>query len=424
MKKKMTAVFVMALILALAAATALAVTAWNARYEKIIEIQGGKEFFRDLDTNGKIALVEVLVETGAEMDADKLAALRSVALSEADKDALAVELVQRYYGEDSILTTFDMMVKDRGAYSLWPLDFKYWFRTMVEKYAPQGSAAYQAYVAVEKALMPGPGDMSEDQAVAFAKSFLSETFGLTEEDYSSMRMGVSYWERHYPAPPEDIGTACVWQVSFHGDGFSPCHVTFLNDGTVHDYNDGRQEIELRQLAQKRNEWYLSPDRRTIEGMAAFAREFGPKYRELVAQGEADIDLPAIYMSQIPYGLPTGEDVPQAEAEQIALATLHSLPEWSDEFSSQYELFTSYRVYNEDAPEWRFAWTFPENEETSPYSEGDGGKFPEYQRLGAMYRFVVHVSSRTGEVIRTEAIGHFFPNGGNGEIDEDITPGNG
>ncbi len=99
-KKKISVGFVLVLVLVLAAVTALAAMTLTTFYERAIELEGKSGLIRDWSAADKMALVDWMVEAGADLDEKQVGRLHDDALSDDDKGKLAIEIMYAYYEKE------------------------------------------------------------------------------------------------------------------------------------------------------------------------------------------------------------------------------------------------------------------------------------------------------------------------------------
>ena len=92
-KKKLSVGFVLVIVLALAAVTALAAMTLNAYYEKVIEKESEIGRIQDWSTADKIALVNWMVEAGIQLEPELVASLQGDQLNDEEKEQLVSEII-------------------------------------------------------------------------------------------------------------------------------------------------------------------------------------------------------------------------------------------------------------------------------------------------------------------------------------------
>ena len=186
-KKKLSVGFVLVIVLALAAVTALAAMTLNAYYEKVIEKESEIGRIQDWSTADKIALVNWMVEAGIQLEPELVASLQGDQLNDEEKEQLVSEIINGYYpARDGILTTVDIIAKDKGPIGTWSLEDKAWYSEM--------QAKYNHDVTNTRNILPDGDDLSEEEAVRIAFEYYQQTYGLTEAYLQSGR-AENYFSR-------------------------------------------------------------------------------------------------------------------------------------------------------------------------------------------------------------------------------------
>ena len=344
----------------------------------------------------KITLVGLMAEAGIGLDGEKVRELHEGALSQEEKGNLATELVTGYYGEGrgGALTAVDIIAKERGSFGFWPLTLKAWYSDMLLKY---NHAEKNGKNAIN--VLPGPNDISEAEALAISRSYLTEVYGKTDTEVDAMRLEMYFQEGESGATP--VGRR--WLIHFILQDKSP-DVDYLSDFYyVYMNNDGTHIVHGEpEIVDSLDEYFwklaLQDSFWTVEGLASFAKELAPSIREAMDKGEKIDKWPA-YFSQIPYGLPTDADISQQEAQRIAEGAILALPGWSQERLNYYKPSISYRLYDVNNPEpyrtngtsnpeWRLGYRL------TPGSAG----FAEYNAGEIPFCVIVRIAPRTGEVL--------------------------
>lgn len=372
-------------------------------FEKYIEMESGKGRFKDWNASDKTVLVDLMVNAGINLDSEKIREFHEGALSEEDKRNLAAELVTGYYGNgrDGILTAVDIIAKERGIYGAWPLTLKAWYSDMLLKYNHADKNGKSA-----RNVLPSPDDISEAEALAIGRSYLTEVFGKTEAEVDAMRLEMYFQEVEGLGPNRDqVGRE--WMMNFYPDEDSTdlYYVYLDHDGKHIEHGEpgNKGPTGDNSLNEKFAELIIRDSFWTVEGLAAFAKELAPSIREAMERREAIESLPA-YFAQMPYGLPTEEDISQEEAQNIAEEAVLAYTGWSKEMLDYYyKPSISYRLYDVNHPEayrmngiidpeWRFGYRIPPNSESDGFARVQTGDIP--------YCVAVRIAARTGEVLET------------------------
>lgn len=217
-KKKLSAGFILALILVILSVTALAAALLSA--QEVIEqqvvplalqnddAQTNKDHDPEEFSNEELAaIVKIAEENGITLSGDMITAL---------------EGGQGYYEEELIMA---LAKSQFGPYpSAWTLEQQYWFEeTMVAI----------GFKPVNYKLIPGEGDITYDEALAKAKARILTAYG---DDISA----DTYWDTHvtYGAylDENDVIAAPTWSISFYSKNaeHNEYHITMRRTGEIDD----------------------------------------------------------------------------------------------------------------------------------------------------------------------------------------------
>ena len=383
-KKKLSVAFVLTMILILVIATALAVTAIQALHERAIQHEAESGLIREWSPYEKVEFVDEMVEAGIELDDTQVQSLHSDALSEEEKDALAMQIMTGYYPTvDSVLTATDILSKEYGRYGTWPLELQAWYS---ETLKANGGSSDRWNV------LPGDHAISEEQALRNAKGMLTEIYNYSQEEADAMFVERFFREVDVEGQPQnqwyfqfypDINDNEFFFVSFEPNGqYIQSGSTFAND------------TEGALLRQMYSDLRQSGNLETVEDFASYAETVAPLINDAIARGVKDISPWAVYFASIPYTRPTEADITQEEAEQIADAAVMSYTGWTlEEIYHYYVPSISFRVYDENHFEWRFGYHLPVGGSLNGYEDA-------YERFHAgeiPFCIIVRMNSRTREV---------------------------
>ncbi|MDR1263592.1 MAG: PepSY domain-containing protein [Oscillospiraceae bacterium] len=425
MKKKLSLALVLAIALALVAVTALAVSIYNAYYEKAAQVSFSKGVFQngilDTDTENLVKLVDAMVEAGIELDAAKVALLHDASVSDEVKAETAKQLVSGYYGEgrQGALDFNDILAYEWGPFEYWTLEQRAFTSDMMVKYYSMYKPEYGG------AVVPGDGDISLDEALVIARDCFKEQYGLTDEFIDEWRFITQFSQDTFEPGVDATRTFTIELIPTGGisqiDEEGEYAVWVLNDGTVtqHEHyppkgwtNDIAERIAAwmdisrwgreRAIKMGNNPDVVVPDTNlfTVEGFALFAREWAQPLKDAVANGETRRYFP---LAEIPYALPTADDITQEEALAIANAAVMEQLGWSEETLACYvNPSVSYRVYDADNPVWRIGYRINPNPTEERYRLDDLARKGDIPWGGSVY-----IDAKTGEVQSVHQYDDFF-----------------
>ena len=377
-KKKLSVGFVLVIVLALAAVTALAAMTLNAYYEKVIEKESEIGRIQDWSTADKIALVNWMVEAGIQLEPELVASLQGDQLNDEEKEQLVSEIINGYYpARDGILTTVDIIAKDKGSIGTWSLEDKAWYSEM--------QAKYNHDVTNTRNILPDGDDLSEEEAVRIAFEYYQQTYGLTEAYLQSGR-AENYFQECVIDDQGTIGNR--WRLNFYFDGNDwPLSIEINPDGTI-------VWASAPYARTWRDDWYdtmMKDDFWTIEGLYRFKQEWEPKAKQLEAAGEQiDGNSDLLYLLSKPFALPRRNDLSRDEAFEKANAVILSQAQMTQE---KLDFFTTREAYRTDDPEhpafwFVYVWSYDEKvREAASIRHYEAGDIP--------YMMTVQIDAETG-----------------------------
>ena len=384
-KKKLSVGFVLVIVLVLAAVTALAAMTLNAYYEKAVEKEGKSGLIQDWNTTDKVALVDWMVEAGVELDEGQVAQLHRDDLSEDEQGALAMEIINGYYpARDGVLTSVDIIAKEKGPVEYWSLEDKAWFSEMLAKYQPEEVSGVN--------LLPTEADITQEQAIEIMYAYYEKEYGLKRGDFDESKMSISFSENTWDdgSGPQRLKT---WGMNLwlKADSEHPMGIYILPDGTI-------KQASEPYVQTWRDEWYdtlMRSDFWSIEGLYRFKQEWEPKVKQLQASGKQIDNKELVYLLGIDFELPQKNDITRDQAFANAQAALLKAKGWSDERLNLYGTREAYRVDASKRPEYYFVFTFW----TSTISDQQREKAQElFDRGDIPLKMIVRIDAKNGDVI--------------------------
>jgi len=346
-KKKLSVGFVLLIVLVLAVATALAAITLNAFYEKAIQKEGESGLIQDWSADDQAALVDWMVDAGIELNSEKVEQLHGDGLTEKEKSALAMEIItDTFPARDGILSTVDIIAKEKGPIEYWSLEDKAWFSEMLEKYQPEEVGSIN--------LLPAGDDITQEQAIEIMYAYYKDKYGLEREDFDESKMSISFSKGTWDdgSGPERLTT---WSMDLwlKGDPNHPMGISILPDGTI-------KQASGPYVSNWRDEWYdtyigesLGADFWTIEGTYAFQQsDWAQRVAELQNQGET-INSTLLHLLTKHFGLPSETDVSPDEAEQAADLAMLNAWNLSTEDMRYYQVRKAYLLDDYEYPVFFF-----------------------------------------------------------------------
>ena len=385
-KKKLSVGFVLLVVLVLAVVTALAAITLNTLYENAIQKEGESGLIQDWSAADQVALVNWMIDAGIELDADKVEQLQDTSLSEQEKSALAMEIITEYYpARDGILTTIDIIAKDKGPLGTWSLEDKAWYSDMQVKYSNG--------VTHTKNILPSESDVSEEAATRIAFDYYQTAYGLTEEYLQSAR-AENYFQECVVDDQGTIGQR--WCLNFYFEGNNwPLSIELSPDGTV-VWASAPYERTWRE------DWYdtvMEDDFWTIEGLYRFKQEWEPKAKQLQESGELkDSNGDLLYLLSKPFTLPRITDLSRDEALEKANASILAQNKMTQEILQFFTTREAYRTDNPSSPAYWFVYIWSYDEDVRREASAR-----HYETGDVPYMMIVQIDAATGDTIDLETI---------------------
>lgn len=401
-KKKISAGAVLVLLLVLAAVTALAAVTLNNLYEKTIEQEGKNGLIRDWNTQSLIDLINWMQEAGIQFDEDQLSVLDDE-LTDEQKREEAIAIIEGYYpARDGILTSVDIIAKEKGPIEYWSLEDKNWLSDMLEQYQP-------SEVAHGRSLLPEEEDISEEEAKAVFFAALEEKYGQTEDDFDLDTLATSFGRGRFTIDNTTEENVRYWtftvQTCDHQDsatGFIRANgevIQVTSFGAVSrtwidDYADDRTAFNART---------------SVDGFYQLLHKWKPIFDEMIESGELNPNAGEYVNSDLMYwysitgvvGLPQEGDLSQEEARELAdMAILNQLG-WTAEELACFTPWVSYRTDDPTCPVYWFVYRW--------YGMNDAVELFDQGRITR--KVVVQIDAQTGKVVKLEADNDTYVEGG-------------
>lgn len=404
-KRKISYGLMLALLLVLAAVTALAATALNILYEKTIEVEGQEGLIEEWDAQSLINLIDWMQEAGVQLDEVQLHMLDDDALTHEQKRETALAIIEGYYpSRDGILTSVDIIAKEKGPIEYWSLEDKNWLSDMLEQYRP-------SEVAHGRNLLPGEGDVSEEEAKAVFFAALEEKYGQTEDEFdldtltssfgtgrftidSVTEEGVRYWT--FSVQTRDHQDSAAGFIRANGEAIQVTSFGAVGRTWIEDYADDRKVFNARTSA---------------EGFYQLLHKWKPIFDEMIESGELDPNARGYANSDLMYwysitdvvGLPREGDLTQEEARTFADAAILDRLGWTAEDLDCFTPWVSYRTDNAERPVYWFVYRW----------HGMNDAFERFEQGKITRKVVVQIDAQTGETVKLEADNEIYVDGGRG-----------
>lgn len=384
-KKKISVGVVLAVVLIFAASVALAVLSLNAYYENVLKTEGKEGLIESWSAESLTQLVDWMHETGVELDEAKLTALHDTTRPDDDRRAAALELIEGYYtSRDGVLTSVDIIAKEKGPIENWSLEDRAWLSQMLAQYQPDE-------VKSGRNLLPTESDITREEAQRIFFNYYEETYGLGREAFDMDSLTAAFGESTF----SDGETARVLRHwTFNVDVVKENVVSEIpvSDNVGAHISTTGEVIDAFNpfMYSWRDEWYddsMAEDFWTIEGIHRTMRKWKPRVAELKDANETlyeDLE----HFATVNFALPQPGDIAEAEAVEIATDAVLAELDISAEFLKYYTVRRAYYI-DEDGNGVYFLW-FQRTKEVLVLPE-------ETQNI--LKRVAVHVDADTGEVLR-------------------------
>lgn len=222
-RKKLSVTMVLLIALVAISITAFAIISLQQYYEKTLEKEGNYGLIKNWSAKEHIDFVEMMTEAGIGLDESKLIQMRNLTLKEEERGKIAWELIQEYYpSRDGVLTSVDIIAKEKGPVEYWSLEDKAWLSEQMLKYQPSNLSSINT--------LPKDGDVNQEEAEKIFFDYYKTQYGLERSDYALDTLVVSFSE-----VKTDTGTSRKewgFSVFLKDDADFPLGMAVQNDGKI------------------------------------------------------------------------------------------------------------------------------------------------------------------------------------------------
>lgn len=329
MKKKLSAVMIVAIVIAFIASVAVASAILTEYFQGVIASQNENGYFQQWPLEDKQKLIDAMVEENFEIDMDLVQKMKSELLSDEERAEIADEIVIGYYGSghDGVLSAVDVMEKHMGKMADWELEEKAWLSKEAGDESPK-----------EVHILPQNDDISKDQAIQLAGQALQRSYGLTADALANYHVTVDFMLLTDDSDAE-LKKERVYQVAFYPlpTDEHPYSVLLKNDGTVvHTSEPFGQNKNVNDIIGEALKKFATPEEK-----AEFCQTWTPVIRNAVAAGEEVRDY-YCYLSEIEYVFPNESYLSQQIAEEKANEGIKASLGWGQELLNCYDVHISLR----------------------------------------------------------------------------------
>lgn len=372
-------------VMMLLSVTALAAVGLNWLYEHVIMQEGKSGNVRDWNVEEKIALIDIMVEAGIELDQDQVSYLHDEQEPEEERDMVAWEIISDYYpSRDSVLTSIDIMAKDKGPIETWTLEDRAWLSQMLAQYQPDE-------VKYGMNLLPKEEDISQQEAEDIFFRYYEDEYGLTHDVFDMETLTVSFGESTF-SDGEENKTIRHWTLNVDVIKDRVVSNIPVSDSVGAHISSSGEIIDVYNpfMHNWRDEWYddsMDKDFWTVEGIYSTMQKWYPRVEQLKQDGE-NLYQDLSHFATIDFALPRGGDMSEDEAVLIASGAVQSELGLSSEEMEYYTIWRAYYI-SEDGAGVYFFW-FQRTKEVLNLPEDVQSK---------LERVAVHVKADSGEIIR-------------------------
>jgi len=277
----------------------------------------------------------------------------------------------------------DIIAKEKGPVEYWSLEDKAWFSELMLEYQPDQIGGVN--------LLPGEGDITQEEAIEIMYAYFKDTYGLERGEFDETTMSVSFAEATWDdgSGPELLTTWGI-EIWLKTDSDHSLGVSILPDGTM-------KEAHGPYVPNWRDDWYdtyigesLGKDFWTIEGTYAFSQSgWAQRVADLQAQDET-IYANLLHLLTKHFGLPGETDITPDEALLIANLAVSETLNLTDDDMRFYQIRRAYLLDDYEFPVY-FFW-YLRSAETQNLDDA------EKERLVQM---VVLINATDGSIVRLE-----------------------
>ncbi|NMD38185.1 MAG: hypothetical protein GYA87_05840 [Christensenellaceae bacterium] len=385
-KNKLSVAMVLLITLIAISITAFAVISLQQYYEKTIEKEGNHGLIKGWKANDHIAFVDMMTDAGIKLNESKLAQMRNTSLSEEERGNIAWELIQEYYpARDGILTSVDVIAKEKGPVEYWSLEDKAWFSQMMLKYQPNEVGSIN--------LLPTKEEISKEQAIEIMYSYFEKEYGLKRMQFDEKKMSISFSENIWN-DGSDSQKLRTWNMDLwlKNDPI-PLGISILPNGEI------KQAIGPSKRGWQ-DDWYDTLMQRnfwTVDGLNQFSKTWAPKVAELLSEGHK-VPKDLAYLASLKFSLPSSGDITLSQAQEKAIQAILNNLKWTEYELSLFGIKSAYQIDNPDRHEYKFVFTYW----MPGITEDQIKEAEQLRKKGEIpFRAVVRVDAKTGEIIEVK-----------------------
>lgn len=425
-KKKLSAAFVLALVLVLMGAVALAVATIQGTGRLIAQVEKENGDYPDWPVEKRAQIVLELMDEGYIPQTEERERLRDGTLDAGETARVADEAIAQLTGADAAHASFlGIMNAVWGPFEGWTREQQAWYSEVMKDvgFETQGKSFY---------VLPN-GPMDEAGALACAKREILRVFDTLDAD--TLNQFDTMVDFQIPEDAEPGDTKAYWYVCFDSwnTGIDTSELPFAMIDLFIDPNTGMPRDSLEEAKRRREEQAARRDHPIRQRIHALAAECGedkslPTWSlESKARWSAEIaplilaferenpeEMERMFApderaaSRFVYGLPDEKALSREAAlarARDALRAAYPLTdeEWALLFdpANAEKAYICYDVTNPDAPLWKFVFIMPTeynaNDDLAARAKAIYGQ-RDRDSYNLIYR--VELNAYTGQAVRT------------------------
>jgi len=415
MKKNISFVLVVVLVLILAAGVALALTSWQDTARQIVETEQEAGYFENWPAEKKAALVKALVEQGYTEKTEAVEKLLSGKLKDMEAGKIADEALIAFTGREvSEISFMEIMQAAWGPFEQWSKEKQAWYSQLMTDMGLQ-KEDHTLYV-----LPSGPVD--ETKAIAIARREVAKGYGIPESELDAYDVTTSFqvpefvedkqawWYVELNAPdtiPESKRLFTTFWVFIHPDTgeLYESVASLLESKRVYEEqaNKRRNDPLMIKIVEFGEAHGPRQQGSSLEAKALWSTTLAEEVLKRYAQEPDYISPRNVAFSSFTYGLPDAKALTQDEALELAkkalVDTLGRKEEELHFFLNKPDVF--YDITNADKPLWKFFFHMPSQYDSN---EAFGAEVLAY--YGENIRvpnYKVELNARTGEITAAYAV---------------------
>ena len=383
MKRKLSVGLVFAVVMILLAGIAFAIVHFNEYASRIADMEAEKGYYDTWSVEDRVALVGMLVESGALVEDDRVKTLLSGTLDEAAASALATEIITEWgpTREDAI-TLMSILETAKGPMGHWSPEDKAWYYDLLREKGLLG-----ADTGIDNPIMPTNDSLSQAEAEQIAFDAIAEAYRFDPVDLKTYKVGAEFSE--IPS----LNREPIWIITFYPPEPNGGYKQYSGYLAVIDSKTG-EVIEVPELdydtpAQRVAQMGITPEQQR-ERTALYDTKGHHLYW---SHQERALYLPDRFCMPSPYA------IPEDEAIRIAWETTKNHEQIIPEKLVGYDTAALYCTALQDAdslftePYWSIV-LIDEDPNAGPY--------------GTTYGEVsIMLNAKTGEVICVEGFGDAY-----------------